>query len=206
MDSRLCNLNHHISFLAATRLYHHTQPQPKACNTSWTPNRTQAHAARRHRFLAVRYCLVLANSTRMVFDFLQLFNIPVIDLYLPIRSPNLDRPTLVARYAPSEVLETLFTIVLCGCCRLHRCRKILNSGGDSLSKAWNSAPPHQLTTNATNYATFYRPIVYRIWNATRNGIDSVKATRVLLFFVIYGHWSWSCRKYTENDTRSPDLR
>ena len=52
---------------------------------------------------------VSANSTCKSFDFFQLLNIPAIDLFLlTIPLPNLDRPTLVPRYAPYEVPEPLF--------------------------------------------------------------------------------------------------
>ena len=56
------------------------------------------------------------------------------DLFLLItRSLNFYRPWLIASYAPSGVPEPLFTSVLCGYCRLHRCRQILIPGEEFLA-------------------------------------------------------------------------
>ena len=91
----------------------------------------------------------------------RLSNIPTMDLFLiTILSPNPYRPTLVAHDAPSEAPKPLFTSVLCGCCRLHRCRQNLTSGEESLANPGtpqlrNIATPHLLptTANATDVMT-----------------------------------------------------
>ena len=62
--------------------------------------------------------------------------------YLTFRSPNLYRPPLVARYAPSDPPEPLFTSVLCSCYRLHRCRQILTSGEEILALRSSATSQH----------------------------------------------------------------
>ena len=46
---------------------------------------------------------------------------------------SFNRPSLVASYAPSDTPEPLCTSVLCGRCRIHRCRPILTSGEEILA-------------------------------------------------------------------------
>ena len=108
----------------------------------------------RFRALKILRCLQL-------FQLFQLSNIPFNHgSYLTILSPNLYRPPLVARYAPSDPPEPLSTSVLYSCCRSYRCRRFLTSGEESLAypkapQLRNIATPHLLTTttNATDVIT-----------------------------------------------------
>ncbi len=83
------------------------------------------------------------------FQTFRLFNLPTMDLpFSPFPHPNFNRPSLVASYALSDAPEPLFTSVLCGRCRIYRCRQILTSGEESLA-SWNSVPGNPLLLLAT---------------------------------------------------------
>ncbi len=90
---------------------------------------------------------------------------------LAFYSSNFNRPSLVASPAPSNAPEPLFTSLLCGRCRIHRCHQIPTPGEESLA-SWNSAPGNALflhqqpvTTATTGYAASYWLMVCRYWNA-----------------------------------------
>ena len=84
------------------------------------------------------------------FDFLIL--LPTMDLSLPSAYSFRFRPLLVARYALSEAPEPLIISVLCGCCRLYRCRQILTSGEEILALCSSATSQYLLLPTTTNAA------------------------------------------------------
>ena len=65
-----------------------------------------------------------------VFNF---FDFSTCRLFVTIYSSFFNRPSLVASSAPSDRPMPLFTSILCGCYRIHRCRNILTSGEETLA-------------------------------------------------------------------------
>ena len=90
------------------------------------------------------------------FEFFEFFDfstlLPTMDLFLPSAHSFRLRPPLVTCYAPSEAPKPLFTSVLCGRCRLHRCRQILTSGEEILALRSSATSQHLLLPTTTNAA------------------------------------------------------
>ena len=110
--------------------YHAQHPCKRARNTSFTISGLAPYGSTP----PFPYDSISRSDSCNFFRLFRLSNIPSSDgSYLTFLSPNLYRPTLVARYAPSEAPDPLFTSVLCGCCRSHRCRQIPTSGEEILA-------------------------------------------------------------------------
>ena len=138
------------------------------------------------------------------FRFLQLFwlsNIPSsYGSYLTFLLPNLYRPTFVAYYALSKPPEPLSTSVLCGRCRLYRCRQILTFGEEILALCSSATSQHLLLPTTTNAADVMQlPTIDGMQDmgcdmdcdivcAMRYAIDSAMSDEGIAFFVFL----WAC--------------
>ena len=73
---------------------------------------------------------------------------------------------VVAHHGPSDVLELLFTSILCGCCYQHHYRQFLTPGEEILALRSPVACPQATTANATNvifpltYGTYVHTLIF----------------------------------------------
>lgn len=77
-------------------------------------------------------------------------------------SPNLLRPSLVTRDAPSHSPEPLYTSTHCGCCCSHRCRRVLTI------LALRCSPPELRNTAPTPVSHYQRHRLHGASNGMRN--------------------------------------
>ena len=91
------------------------------------------------------YCLPCAEQILALLPKIGLFGyessgLPPINNGLSFSSLD----TTVSSHQPSDVPEQLFTSVLCGCCCLYRCRRILTSGEEIMALRSSAILQHRI--------------------------------------------------------------